>query len=112
MKQEIIRKKGEILSALAHPLRLRILDKLREGPCCVCKIIPYVGGEQSNVSHHLAILRRAHIVQSEKRGIEVWYRVTDQRVYGIIDQLENLVLRDLRESTTLLAAIEEKEDER
>ncbi len=112
MRHEILRKKEEILSALAHPLRLRILDKLRDGPCCVCKIVPYVQGEQSNVSHHLAILRGANIVQSERRGTEIWYRVTDQRVFEIIDQLDNLVLSELQKSTTLLAVLEENKDER
>ena len=85
MDKEILTRKAVMFSALAHHLRLKILDKLRSGPCCVCKIIPYVGGEQSNVSHHLAILRKANIVRSEKRGLEVWYEVTDSGIFEIVD---------------------------
>ena len=92
MKQEIVHIQASAFNALAHPLRLKILEKLRSGPCCVCKIIPYVAGEQSNVSHHLAILRKANIVQSEKRGLEVWYRVTDNRIFKVIDQMANGIL--------------------
>jgi DNA-binding transcriptional ArsR family regulator len=107
MDKEILNIQASIFSALAHPLRLKILEKLRDGPCCVCKIIPYVGGEQSNVSHHLGILRRANIVQSEKRGVEVWYAVTDLRVFEIIDLIDSCIARDLQRSSALLAAIKE-----
>ena len=111
MQEEILKKEVTIFSALAHPLRLKILEKLRDGPCCVCKIIPYVGGEQSNVSHHLAILRRAGIIHSEKRGIEVWYAVTDPRVFEIIDLMDGCILSDLQKSSALLARIKESNGE-
>jgi len=77
-----------ILKALAHPIRLKILEKLKDGPCCVCKIIPYVGGEQSNVSHHLAILKQAGIVRDEKRGTWVWYEVSNPEIFEVIDRLK------------------------
>ena len=112
MQWEIHKREAAIFSALAHPLRLKILEKLRTGPCCVCKIIPYVGGEQSNVSHHLAILRKANIVYSEKRGIEVWYAVTDPRIFKIIDLMKNCVLGELEKSSELLETIKQNIDER
>jgi len=93
MNNKIFELEATVLNALAHPLRLKILEKLRQGPCCVCKIIPYVGGEQSNVSHHLAILRNAGIVKSEKHGLEVWYEVTDQRIFEIIDLLGECIAK-------------------
>jgi ArsR family transcriptional regulator len=98
MAIHMIEKEAATFSALAHPLRLRILEKLRNGPCCVCKIIPYVGGEQSNVSHHLAILRNAGIVFSEKRGQEVWYAIADSRIIKLIDLMETCILESLRRS--------------
>jgi ArsR family transcriptional regulator len=102
MAKEIEAKEAALFSALAHPLRLRILKKLRHGPCCVCKIIPFVGGEQSNVSHHLAILRNAGIVLSEKRGQEVWYRVTDSQIIKLIDLMETCVLENLKRNRELV----------
>jgi DNA-binding transcriptional ArsR family regulator len=112
MQREILAREAAIFNALAHPLRLRILEKLRDGPCCVCKIIPYVGGEQSNVSHHLAILRKANIVHSEKRGVEVWYAATDPRVFGIIDLMKSCLLSNLEKSEVLLETIRQSLDER
>ena len=105
-------REAAIFNALAHPMRLRILEKLQDGPCCVCKIIPCVGGEQSNVSHHLAILRKAHVVVSEKRGIEVWYRVTDARILEILDLMKKCILRDLAQSNELYEAMMQGKDAR
>lgn len=105
MEREIEKRGAAIFSALAHPLRLRILEKLRDGPCCVCKIIPFVGGEQSNVSHHLAILRNAGIVSSEKRGQEVWYTVTDSRVIKLIDLMETCIMDNCRKSREILDSL-------
>jgi len=105
MQQEILQIKAEILNALAHPLRLKILQKLRDGACCVCKIIPYVEGEQSNVSHHLAILKKAGIVRSEKRGLEVWYEVTDPKIFELLDTLDECIVRNLEKSQNILKVL-------
>lgn len=105
MEKEILKREAAIFSALAHPLRLRILEKLRDGPCCVCKIIPFVGGEQSNVSHHLAILRNAGIVFSEKRGQEVWYAVADTRIIRLLDLMEGCILENLRKSREMFDSL-------
>ncbi|MGB9720615.1 MAG: ArsR/SmtB family transcription factor [bacterium] len=94
--------KAAVFNALAHPLRLRILEKLRDGPCCVCKMLLELGAEQSNVSHHLAILKNAGIVRCEKRGLEVWYEVIDERVFEIIDILEECIVGNLKKKTELL----------
>jgi DNA-binding transcriptional ArsR family regulator len=105
MQKEISNIQAAVFSALAHPLRLKILEKLREGPCCVCNIIPYVGGEQSNVSHHLAILRKANIVRSEKRGLEVWYEVTDPMIFKVMDLTNNCILAELKKTKEILESM-------
>lgn len=100
--EEIMEVETEVFNALAHPLRLKILKRLRGGACCVCKIIPYVSAEQSNVSHHLAILKRAGIVRCQKKGLEVWYDVTDTNIFTIIDKLEEYVISNLKKKSELL----------
>jgi ArsR family transcriptional regulator len=100
--EDIMELESGVFNALAHPLRLKILGKLRDGPCCVCKIIPYVGAEQSNVSHHLAILKNAGIVRCQKKGLEVWYEVADQRIFEIIDILEECIIGNLKKKNQLL----------
>jgi len=108
MKREILEIKAEVFNALAHPLRLKILEKLRDGACCVCKILPYVRSEQSNVSHHLAILKKAGVVRSEKKGLEVWYEVTDPKIFEIIDIMDKCIIKNLQESSDILKMLVKK----
>jgi DNA-binding transcriptional ArsR family regulator len=107
MEEKILKIQASAFNALSHPLRLKILEKLRAGPCCVCEIIPYVGGEQSNVSHHLAILRRAGIVQSERRGVEVWYETVDPQIYQLIETMNDCIAGNLNRTRGLLQTITE-----
>jgi DNA-binding transcriptional ArsR family regulator len=62
------------LKAAADPTRLRILALLRSGPLCVCQIVAVLGASQPAVSRHLALLRRAALIEAERRGRWVWYR--------------------------------------
>jgi ArsR family transcriptional regulator len=96
---------AEICNALAHPLRIKILEKLRDGPCCVCRIIPHVGAEQSNVSHHLSILKNAGIVRSQKKGMEVWYEVCDRRIFKILDLINELLAGQIQQHHELLSEL-------
>ncbi len=108
MENEITRKEVRLFNALGHPLRLKILQKLRKGPCCVCEITPHVGGEQSNVSHHLAILRNADIVRSEKRGLEVWYGVVRPQIFELLDRADGIIMSGLRESSRMLEVLTDR----
>ena len=64
-------------SALADPVRLRLLSLLATSgeAVCACDLVEPVGKSQPTVSHHLKVLREAGLVTSEKRGVNVWYAV-------------------------------------
>lgn len=81
---------------LAHPIRLQLLDVLsrNEGRVCVCDLEAAVPVKQPTVSHHLRLLRQAGLIESEKSGQWVYYRVRRQalrelrsRVAGVIDSV-------------------------
>ncbi len=68
--------RAAIVKALAHPTRLMIVDELSEhSQRCVCELTELVGSDLSTVSRHLSILRNAGILESEKRGTTVYYRL-------------------------------------
>jgi len=87
--------KSEILEALAHPNRIRILELLRRGPQCNCELSPLLGLEQSNLSRHLKILLQAGILVSWKEGLRVNFKVTDDRVFKILDIAAAVARRDV-----------------
>jgi len=67
--------RARIVKALAHPTRLAIVDELQNGPRCVCEIHAAAGADRTTVSKHLAVLKNGGIVQDEKRGLQVFYRL-------------------------------------
>ncbi|MCX5866530.1 MAG: metalloregulator ArsR/SmtB family transcription factor [Proteobacteria bacterium] len=83
-----LEKKAEILKALGQPTRLRIMEYLRNGERCVCEIFPAIGGQQSNVSRHLAVLKRAGLVLDRREGVSIFYRVKDQAIFKILNELD------------------------
>lgn len=64
-----------VLKALAHPTRLFIVDELSKRERCVCELTEMVGSEMSTVSKHLTLLKHAGIVEDDKRGVQVFYRL-------------------------------------
>ena len=66
---------AQVFKALAHPGRLLMLDELSRGERCVCELAALVGSEMPTVSRHLSQLRNAGIVEDEKRGAQVFYRL-------------------------------------
>lgn len=64
-----------IMKALAHPSRLIIAEALQSGEQCVCDLHTLVGGDLSTVSKHLTVMREAGLLDMEKRGLNVFYRL-------------------------------------
>ncbi|MDI6710173.1 MAG: metalloregulator ArsR/SmtB family transcription factor [Thermoanaerobacterales bacterium] len=82
------RRDADLLKALAHPARLCILHGLlREDACRVGRIRECLGLPQSTVSQHLAVLRAHGIVDGERQGTAVCYRVADRRVRRLAEAL-------------------------
>lgn len=68
---------AEVAKALGDPIRLQLVDVLRKhaGKVCVCELTPLFEVGQPTVSHHLKVLRRAGIVDSERKGLWAYYYV-------------------------------------
>jgi DNA-binding transcriptional ArsR family regulator len=66
---------ARIIKALAHPTRLFIVDELAKGERCVCELTEMIDAEMPTVSRHLSQLKHAGIVEDEKRGSQVFYRL-------------------------------------
>ena len=77
---EITNLQAEVLKTLANPRRLEILHALTHGPLEVRRLAAEIGASQPNVSQHLAVLRAAGVVDAERDGREVRYRLSDPDV--------------------------------
>jgi DNA-binding transcriptional ArsR family regulator len=90
-----------VCRALAHPARLKVLDCLREGEECVCRLAPQVGVTEANLSQLLASLRQVGLVETRRDGHAVYYRVRDQRIFDIIDQMRAMLADQLSDAQHL-----------
>jgi DNA-binding transcriptional ArsR family regulator len=79
---------GEMLKALAHPARLKIVGGLLKDECNVGQIQKNLGLPQSTISQHLRILRSAGIIRGRREGTRTCYRVIDPRAKRIVDLVE------------------------
>ncbi|MGQ9533465.1 MAG: ArsR/SmtB family transcription factor [Desulfotomaculales bacterium] len=101
MAADVVEMKAELLKALAHPTRLRILELLKTGPRCVYDIMGALDLEQSNVSQHLALLKKFGLVSARKKGLRVIYQVRCSYVYEILDVLQEILLAQFQDTLSL-----------
>lgn len=80
VKQSWAEDRAELMKALADPHRLTILASLwkADGPICICDFTAGLELSQPTISHHMAKLKDAGLVDSEKRGIWIYYRLRDK----------------------------------
>ena len=83
--------RARILKALAHASRLLMVDELSRGERCVCELRDLVGHDLSTVSKHLSVLKAAGIVEDEKRGKQVYYRLKVPCVLNFFHCLEGVL---------------------
>ncbi len=77
----------QLLKALAHPARLRILNALRHDEECVCHLTALLKQRQAYVSQHLMFLREAGLIEDRKEGLRVYYHIKDPRLFEVLDLL-------------------------
>lgn len=77
--------KAAFFKVLANPLRIRILDALREGPVSVGDLSKRLAVEQPSISQQLSILRAQRFVQGTRSGTTVRYEVTDPAIWRLLD---------------------------
>ncbi len=88
---------------LGEPMRIRILDRLREGEATVGELSDALSASQQNVSKHLAVLADASMLGRRKERNHVYYRIVDEGVFALCDQVCGSVQQQLRTLSELVA---------
>ena len=96
---------AKIMKAVAQPIRLAILDALRDGERCVCDIATAVGAERSNVSRHLAVLTSAGILGSRKQGLQVFYELRTPCILNVFGCVREVIKADVEAGQKALCCI-------
>ncbi len=80
-----------IFKALMHPTRIALLEALREGEQCVCRLEEALDMPQAYISQQLAVLRRVGLVADQRRGLNIFYRLIKPEVLQMIDLARAIV---------------------
>jgi len=97
--------KADVLRAIAHPIRLAIVDYLADGEQCVCDIAVHVGAQRSNVSRHLAVMLKAGVLDCRKDGLRVLYSLRTPCVSGFLTCVSSVLREQVRSQNELLKKI-------
>jgi DNA-binding transcriptional ArsR family regulator len=98
--------KAEFFKALAHPMRIRILELLRSGPLSVGQLQEAIGAPASSISQQLAVLRGRNIVATERRGTTVIYTVRDPDLFDLLDVARRIFNGHLADTIDLLRLVD------
>ncbi len=107
MPQQLANFKAEFFKALANPIRIQILDCLRNGEKGVNELSEILRIEPANVSQQLAILRVRNIVLGRKSGSNVFYSVSDPALFRLLDVAKEIFNNHLVGVRNMLEKIEE-----
>lgn len=94
--------RAKVMKAMAHPSRLYIIEQLSLGEHCVCELREMIGADLSTVSKHLSVLKEAGIVDTEKRGVQVFYRLKVPCILNFMNCIEAVLTRCAREQAAVV----------
>ena len=104
-KKLLFSKQADIARAIAHPLRIAIVDFLRDGQQCVCDIADHLGAERSNVSRHLSVMVKAGVLDCRKEGLKVLYRLKTPCILDFFSCMTQCLKAQYRDNRRALSAL-------
>ena len=104
-EQLLFEKQSKIVKAMAHPLRIAVVDFLKNGSQCVCDIAEYLGSERSNVSRHLSVLVNAGVLGYHKEGLKVIYRLKTPCILDFFSCITACLKQQVKENEKLFKAL-------
>ncbi|HEX7487793.1 MAG TPA: metalloregulator ArsR/SmtB family transcription factor [Anaeromyxobacteraceae bacterium] len=97
--------RAEILKAMAHPSRLRMLDALQGGELCVGELQELVRSDLSTVSRHLSVMRTAGLLSSRREANQIFYALRVPCVLKTFECIEAVLREDARSARKLAARV-------
>lgn len=104
-KRMLFEKQAEVAKAIAHPLRIAILDFLKNSEQCVCDIAEHIGSEQSNVSRHLSVMVKAGVLECHKEGLKVIYKLRTPCILDCFSCITACLKQQVKENEKFLKAV-------
>lgn len=104
-QKRLYRLKAEVIAAAGNPIRLAIIDFLKDGEQCVCDITDHVDAKRSNVSRHLGVLLKAGIVDQRKDGLKMIYSLRTPCILNFMKCVEGVLREQAKDAAVLLKTL-------
>ena len=105
MENKVYMMHAEMCKVFTSPVRLKILDLLRDGKKPVSELVQLTGLNQSNVSQHLQIMKDKGILRIEKKGNYVFYSIANPKISEAFGMMKEIMMDQLAESEKLYKTI-------
>ncbi|MBD3204980.1 metalloregulator ArsR/SmtB family transcription factor [Candidatus Bathyarchaeota archaeon] len=96
-EEGVLEFKANIFKVLGDANRLKILEVLRRQKICQCELIPLIEQSQPTVSRHLRLLEEMGLISSYKEGTKVFYDITDDHIFNLIDSIDKKMIEVITE---------------
>ncbi|MFA5038650.1 MAG: metalloregulator ArsR/SmtB family transcription factor [Candidatus Omnitrophota bacterium] len=97
--------KSDFLKTLAHPLRLQVIELLKDGERKAGELVRALGIPQSSLSRHLLALREAGILRARQQGTVIFYAVEDKGIFQVLRPIAELLRKKLNKTATVLDSL-------
>lgn len=104
-EKRLYKLKADVIAAAGHPIRLAIIDFLKDGEQCVCEITDHVEAQRSNVSRHLSVLLKAGVVEQRKDGLRMMYSLKTPCILNFTQCVEGVLRERARDASQLLRSL-------
>ena len=104
MNLERLEVKARIMKALAHPVRLQIIDELSRGECCICELQPLFSLNKSTLSRHIAELKKVGIVGERREGVRIYLRLLTPCILAMFDCTMNVIRAEAERHANLVGS--------
>ena len=108
MEKKVYMMHAEMCKVFTSPIRLEILDILRDGGKSVTELVQLTGYNQANISQHLQIMKDKGILKTEKKGNFVFYNIANPKVSKAFSMMKEIMIDQLAESEQLYKTITKK----
>lgn len=108
MKDNVQKKKANILKALAHPVRIGIVEALENGEMCVCDIAERFPLDRTSISKHLALMKNLDILDDRREGLHVYYSLRMKCLPTLLECIEMVTQGREPEASLLTCTCGEK----
>ncbi|MEK6727175.1 MAG: metalloregulator ArsR/SmtB family transcription factor [Candidatus Omnitrophota bacterium] len=105
MEERIFQMHADVCKSLSSPVRLKILNSLREGEKSVEELRTKLGLNKANLSQHLGVLRQLKIVVTRRAGLNIYYKIANAKMIKASDILREVLFEQLRDGEKLVRGI-------